>query len=118
MRVPPIDQKTARDGHINVVIAQQLKLIEQQQQARGIPAGVDAVELPGIKHVLGAGPHHMVCCAGNRTNAPIEPGVPLQLPCALPLAMICVPPEFVRASRGLWPSEPAQSGTCTRSHDK
>ena len=30
MRIPSIDQKTARDGHIDVVIAQQFQLIEHQ----------------------------------------------------------------------------------------
>jgi hypothetical protein len=55
-------------------MAQQAELIEHQQKACRVSAGVDAIELSGVKHVLGACAHHMVCCAGNGANAPIEPG--------------------------------------------
>ena len=94
MRIPPIDQKTARNGYVDVVVAQQLELIEYQQETCGVSAGVDAIELPGVKQMLGAGPHHMVCRAGDRANAPIEPGAaPIALRSAagddLPPARIC-----------------------------
>ena len=74
MRRPPIDEKTARLGHIDVVIAQQFELIEHQQQTRGIAAGVDAIELMDVIHVFGAGPRHVIFRAGDRTNALVEPG--------------------------------------------
>jgi len=52
---------------------QQLKLVEDQQKARGVAARVDTIELVSVVHVLHTGARHMIFCAGNRSNALIEP---------------------------------------------
>ena len=74
MRRPSVDHITARFRLIDVVIAEQIELIEHHQQARGVAAGVDAIKLVRVEHVFHAGSRHMVCRAGDRTDALVEPG--------------------------------------------
>ena len=42
---PPVEKEAPRLRNVDVVVAQQFELIEHQQQACGIAAGVDAIEL-------------------------------------------------------------------------
>src|SRR4029078_9093461 len=70
---PSVDHITARFRLIDIVITQQPELIEHHQQACRIAAGVDAIKLVCVEHVFHAGTRHMVCRAGYRTTALVEP---------------------------------------------
>src|SRR6185437_8098884 len=45
---PSVDHIAARFRLIDIVVVKQLELIEHQQQARGVTAGIDAIELAYI----------------------------------------------------------------------
>jgi len=70
---PPVEKEAPRLGHRDVVMPQQIELIEDEQKARGIAAGVDAIKLMDVPHVFGTGARHMVLRACYRANALVEP---------------------------------------------
>ena len=51
-----------------------LELVEDEQQTCGVAAAVDAIELPDVVHVFHSGARHMIDRAGQRADAPVEPG--------------------------------------------
>jgi hypothetical protein len=95
MRIPPIDQKTARNGYVDVVVAQQLELIEYQQETCGVSAGVDAIELP-VSNICSAPARttwFAVPATGPTRRSNQAPAAPIALRSAagddLPPARIC-----------------------------
>ena len=71
---PPVEKEAPRLRNGDVVVPKQIKLVEDEQKARGIAAGIDAIKLMDVVHVLGAGAGHVVFRARHRANALIEPG--------------------------------------------
>ena len=74
MRWPPIEKETPRHRHVDVVMPQQIELIEHEQEAGGIAAAVDAVELTHVLHVFGPGACNVILRASHGTHALVEPG--------------------------------------------
>ena len=73
MRRSPIDHKSTRLWLIDIMVAQQFQLIEHEQKAGRIAAGINAIELPHVEHVSGASARHVVCCTSRGTNSFVEP---------------------------------------------